>query len=163
MHRRELCASRLEANHFWECLSTYLPSRIPPPCLSTNPPPALVIRNLTSRPSVRTKLPQLQDKPSSHAAQNQQSSSRPIPIPPHRRKEKKKDKGKRKASPSPCSICKENDHHTDECQARTFSSDMIHPSSPTMLIDVSLDLASSELQYPPTRPSTPVTICFLSY
>ena len=93
VHRRELCASRLEANRFWERLSTYLPSRIPPHRLPTNPPPALVIRNLTNRPSVRTELPQLQDEPSSHAAQNQQSSSRPIPIPPHRRKDKKKDKG----------------------------------------------------------------------
>ena len=26
VHRRELCASHLEANRFWECLSTYLPS-----------------------------------------------------------------------------------------------------------------------------------------
>ena len=30
VHRRELCASCLEANRFWERLSTYLPSHIPP-------------------------------------------------------------------------------------------------------------------------------------
>ena len=83
VHRRELCANYLKNNHFWERISTYLPSRIPPPCINTNPPPALVIHNLTSHPSIHTELPQLQDKLSAHAAQNQQSSSHPISIPPH--------------------------------------------------------------------------------
>ena len=111
-----------------------------------NPPPALVIRNLTNCPSVCTELPQLQDEPSSHAAQNQQSSSCPIPIPPRRRKGKKKDKGKHKQSPHPCSTCGHDDHPTNECLAPDDSS-TVRPSSPGMLID--LTLHSPELQYPP--------------
>ena len=114
VHRRELCVNHLENNHFWECISTYLPSRIPPPRMTTNPPPALVVCNLTSHPFIHTELPQLQDELSSHAAQNQQSLLHPIPVPPHQRKGKKKDKGKRKASPHPCFTCGQDDHHTND-------------------------------------------------
>ena len=118
--------------------------------------PALVICNLTSRPFIHTKLPQLQDKPSTHAAQNQQSSSHPIPILPHQQKGKKKDKGKCKASPHPCATCGQNDHHTNECLPRTDPSDdmsTVHPSFPTLTIPISL-----KLQYPPMHPATPPII-----
>ena len=155
VHRRELYASRLEANHFWERLSTYLPSHIPPPRLPTNPPPALVIHNLTNCPSIHSKLPQLQDKPSSHAAQNQQSSSHPIPISPHHRKGKKKDKGRHKQSPHPCSTCGQDDHPTDECLASDDSS-TVHPPSPSMFID--LIPRSPKLRYPPMCPAIPPVI-----
>ena len=83
VHRRELSVNCLKNNCFWECINTYLPSCIPSSHINTNPPPALVIYNLTSCPSICTKLLQLQDEPSSHVAQNQQSLSRPIPVPPH--------------------------------------------------------------------------------
>ena len=82
VHRRELCVNHLKNNRLWECISTYLPSRIPPR-INTNPPPAQVVHSLTSCPSIHTELPQLQNESSSHAAQNQQSSLCPIPVPPH--------------------------------------------------------------------------------
>jgi hypothetical protein len=127
--RREASIARLEHHRIWERLDTFLPKRIPPPRSPTNPPPALTLLGLTSRPTIRTELPQLQEEPSSHAAQNQ-SSSTPSSSSSLRVQGRRKSKGKKRKTsysygqdpnktPLICNMCGTEGHLRANCPNNT--------------------------------------------